>query len=51
MPTQPLIGNLVPMVKRSVSGWTYRTIVIYFVLFMALILGGILMLAVRSHGL
>src|SRR5260370_37563655 len=37
--------------KRSVSGWTYRTIVIYFVLFTALILGGIFMLAPRRHGL
>ena len=37
--------------KRSVSGWTYRTIVIYFVLFTALILGGILMMAARRHGL
>jgi Trk-type K+ transport system membrane component len=37
--------------KRSLSGWTYRTIAIYFVLFTALILGGILMMAARSHGL
>jgi hypothetical protein len=37
--------------KRSVSGWTYRTIVIYFVLFAVLILGGNLMLATRRHGL
>ena len=37
--------------KRSVSGWTYRTIVIYFVLFTALILGGILMMVARRHGL
>jgi hypothetical protein len=37
--------------KRSVSGWTYRAIVIYFILFTALILGGILMMVARSHGL
>ena len=37
--------------KRSVSGWTYRTVVIYFVLFTALILGGLLMMVARSHGL
>jgi hypothetical protein len=37
--------------KRSVSEWTYRTMVIYFVLFSVLILGGILMLAARRHGL
>jgi Trk-type K+ transport system membrane component len=37
--------------KRSVSGWTYRTIVIYFVLFTVLILGGILMMVARHHGL
>jgi hypothetical protein len=37
--------------KRSVSGWTSRTIAIYFVLFTALILGGILMMVARSHGL
>jgi hypothetical protein len=36
--------------KRSVSEWTYRTIVIYFVLFCVLILGGILMMAARRHG-
>ena len=37
--------------KRSVSGWTYRTIVIYFVLFTVLILGGILMMVARGRGL
>jgi hypothetical protein len=37
--------------KGSVSGWTYWTIVIYFVLFTALILGGILMMVARRHGL
>jgi hypothetical protein len=37
--------------KRSVSGWTYGTIVIYFVLFTVLILGGILMMVARHHGL
>jgi hypothetical protein len=37
--------------KRGVSRWTYRTIVIYFVLFTLLILGGILMMVARSHGL
>jgi len=37
--------------KRSVSGWTYRTIVIYFVWFTVLILGGILMMIARHHGL
>ena len=37
--------------KRSVSGWTSQTIAIYFVLFTALILGGVLMMVARSHGL
>jgi hypothetical protein len=37
--------------KRSISGWTSRTIAIYFVLFTALILGGVLMMVARSHGL
>jgi hypothetical protein len=36
--------------SRSVAGWTYRTIVIYFVLLAVLILGGSLMLFVRSRG-
>jgi Trk-type K+ transport system membrane component len=37
--------------NRNISGWTYRSIVIYFVLFTVLILGGILMMAARRHGL
>ena len=37
--------------RRSVSGWTHRTIVIYFALLTALIVGGILMMAARRHGL
>jgi hypothetical protein len=37
--------------KRSVAGWTSRTLAIYFALFTALILGGILMMAARRHGL
>jgi hypothetical protein len=36
--------------SRSVAGWTYRTIVLYFVLFVVLILGGNLMLYIRSRG-
>jgi len=39
------------LLERSVSGWTYRTIVIYFALFAALALGRILMMAVRRHGI
>jgi hypothetical protein len=35
---------------RSNAGWTYRTIILYFVLFIVLILGGSLMLYVRSRG-
>jgi hypothetical protein len=37
--------------KRIVSKWVHWTIAIYFVLFTTLILGGILMMVVRSHGL
>jgi hypothetical protein len=37
--------------KRNISGWTYRSIVVYFGLFTVLILGGILMMAARRHGL
>lgn len=35
---------------RSIAAWTYRTIVIYFVLLAVLLLGGSLMLFVRSRG-
>jgi len=34
----------------SISGWTYRTVVLYFALLIVLILGGSLMLYVRSRG-
>jgi hypothetical protein len=37
--------------RRIVSKWGHWTIAIYFVLFTALILGGILMLVARNHGL
>jgi hypothetical protein len=37
--------------RRGVSRWTYRTILIYFILLTVLILGGILMMVARSHGL
>ncbi len=37
--------------KRSVAGWTYRSIVIYLVLFAAIIVGGLLMIAARSRGM
>jgi hypothetical protein len=37
--------------SRSIAGWTYRIIVLYFVLLIVLILGGSLMLYVRSRGL
>jgi len=36
--------------SRSIAGWTYRTIVLYFVLLIVLIPGGSLMLYVRSRG-
>ena len=36
--------------SRSIAGWAYRTIVLYFVLLVVLILGGSLMLYVRSRG-
>jgi hypothetical protein len=36
--------------SRTITGWTYRTIILYFVLFVVLILGGSLMLYVRSRG-
>jgi hypothetical protein len=32
------------------SKWTYRTLVLYFILFAALVVGGSVMLIVRSHG-
>jgi hypothetical protein len=35
--------------SRSMTAWTYRTIVIYFALLAVLILGGSLMLFVRSR--
>ncbi len=37
--------------KRSIAGWTYRTIVIYLVLFGVLLAGGIFMMIARSRGL
>lgn len=37
--------------KRSIAGWTYRTIVIYLVLFGALLAGGIFMMIARGRGL
>jgi hypothetical protein len=37
--------------SRGNSPWIYRTIAVYFALFVALILGGTLMLYVRSRGL
>jgi hypothetical protein len=36
--------------SRSIAGWAYRTIVLYFVLLVVLVLGGSLMLYVRSRG-
>jgi hypothetical protein len=36
--------------SRAIAGWTYRTLVLYFILFIVLILGGSLMLYVRSRG-
>jgi len=36
--------------SRRISGWTYGTVVLYFVLLIVLILGGSLMLYVRSRG-
>ena len=36
--------------SRSIAAWAYRTIVIYLVLLAVLILGGSLMLFVRSRG-
>jgi hypothetical protein len=36
--------------SRSIAAWAYRTIVIYIVLLAVLILGGSLMLFVRSRG-
>lgn len=35
---------------RSIAGWPYRAMVLYFVLLIVLILGGSLMLYVRSRG-
>jgi hypothetical protein len=35
---------------QRTTGWAYRTLVVYFVLFIVLILGGTLMLYVRSRG-
>jgi hypothetical protein len=37
--------------NRSVSEWTYRSIIVYFVLFAVLIIGGTLMMVARRHGL
>jgi hypothetical protein len=36
--------------SRSMSAWAYRTVVVYFLLLAVLILGGSLMLLVRSRG-
>ena len=36
--------------SHSIAGWTYRTIILYFVLLIVLIVGGSLMLYVRSRG-
>jgi hypothetical protein len=36
--------------SRSISGWPYRTLVLYFVFLIVLILDGSLMLYVRSRG-
>ena len=36
--------------SQSLAEWTYRTLVLYFVLFVMLILGGSLMVYVRSRG-
>jgi hypothetical protein len=37
--------------ERSIAGWTYRTIVLYFALFGVLLAGGIFMIIARSRGL
>jgi hypothetical protein len=37
--------------SRHITRWVYRAMVLYFVLFFVLILGGSLMLFVRSRGL
>ena len=39
------------LANRITSVWYYRTLAIYFALFIALILGGVLMMVARSHGL
>jgi hypothetical protein len=36
--------------SRSIAGWAYRTIVLYFVLLAVLLAGGSLMIYVRSRG-
>ena|SRR6185437_9083590 len=36
--------------SRSIEGWPYRAMVLYFILLIVLILGGSLMLYVRSRG-
>jgi hypothetical protein len=36
--------------SRSIARWAYRTIVLYFVLLVALLAGGSLMIYVRSRG-
>ena len=38
------------MSSESASEWTHRTLAAYFILFAVLILGGTLMMVVRSHG-
>jgi hypothetical protein len=39
------------LANRIISVWFYRSLAIYLALFFALILGGILMMVARSHGL
>jgi hypothetical protein len=36
--------------SRSITGWPLRTLTVYFVLFVVLVVGGSLMLAARHHG-
>jgi hypothetical protein len=45
------LAVLSALANRITSVWFYRTLAIYFALFIALILGGILMLVARSQGL
>jgi hypothetical protein len=36
--------------SRDISGWPYRTMILYFILLVVLFLGGNLMFYARSHG-